>query len=378
MTANGSTSTAILAGLLVRGRDGGTWDGTIDPALVREAERHDIGPLVYRALHRGGAWDRQSDGVRDALTRIAAEAALLDEVRRSRDREMIAALAASGIEPLVFKGAALGHRHYAESWLRPRVDTDLLIRSDDQAATAAVLERLGYTRAARPTGDHVTHQFTYGAGTPAGRVQYDVHWKIADPQVFADVLTYDEAALDAVPLPALGGSARAIGDVHALVVACTHRVAHHFDTDSLQFLYDVDVVARRLGEKQWDRVAAFASAKRMRRVCARGLQLAADRFATPVPSRIWSVLAADGPEPSARYLEPRLRRVDILRSDLRTLGWRARLRLLREHLLPPPAYLLASYGTTHAALLPVLYAHRIVRGAFRWFRPLRPDASART
>src|SRR5207248_10147778 len=60
--------------------------------------------------------------------------------------------------------------------------------------------------------------------------------------------------------------------------------------------------------------------------------------------------------------------LDILRSDLHTLrGWRGRAQLLREHLLPPPGYLLASYGQTRAALLPVLYIHRIVRGAFERF-----------
>jgi hypothetical protein len=50
---------------------------------------------------------------------------------------------------------------------------------------------------------------------------------------------------------------------------------------------------------------------------------------------------------------------DILRSDLLALrGWRAPARLLREHLLPPRGYILASYGRTRASLLPALYLHR--------------------
>jgi hypothetical protein len=225
----------------------------------------------------------------------------------------------------------------------------------------------------RPTGDHVTHQFTYVVDVHGVRLEYDVHWKIADPQAFAGVLTYDELARNAVSLPPLGPAARTIGDVHALLVACTHRVAHHYDSDCLLFLYDIDLLSRALDAGSWDRVIALASEKRIRRVCARSLGLAARLFDTPVPRRVLDAFtAADVVEPTAAYLRPVLRRIDILRSDLQALGgWCARGRLVREHLLPPPAYLLASYGRTRAALLPALYIHRILRGALRWFRPVR-------
>src|SRR5207247_9216068 len=76
-------------------------------------------------------------------------------------------------------------------------------------------------------------------------------------------------------------------------------------------------------------------------------------------------------EPSSAYLETGLRRVDILRADLRALGLRNRVKLLREHLLPAPAYVLRSYGQTRRELLPFLYLIRIARGASGWFRPLR-------
>ena len=368
---------AAIAPVIERARDGSTWNGVLDAELLEAVYRWNLGPLLYRALRATGAWAGQSKDMRDALSRIAAEAAIADRLRVDADRSVIAALTDAGVAPLLFKGAALAHRCYPDSWLRPRVDTDLLIRERDQETAASVLEQLGFRRAARPTGGHVTHQFTYFAMANAVRTDYDVHWKIADPQVFADVVAYDELAREAVPIPALGPGARAIGDVHALIVACTHRVAHHFDTDDLLFLYDIDVLARRFDEDEWDRMAMLASEKRMRAVCARGLALSQQRFSTPVPARVMATLtAAAAEEPSAAYLAGGLRRVDILRSDLESLpGWRARARLLREHLLPSPAYMRASYGRESTLLLPALYAHRIVRGALKWFRPLnqKPD-----
>jgi hypothetical protein len=103
---------AVLADLLVQAREGAAWDGTLDASIVDAAQRHDVGSLAFHALHVLDAWDRQSDEVRDGLSRIAGECAILDRLRLDADRTVIAALAAEGIEPVIFKGAALAHRHY--------------------------------------------------------------------------------------------------------------------------------------------------------------------------------------------------------------------------------------------------------------------------
>jgi hypothetical protein len=250
-----------------------------------------------------------------------------------------------------------------------------LIREDEADDASAVFERLGFSRVPRPTGEHVTHQFNYRTMSRGMCLEYDVHCRLLDPQVFSGLLSYDELAREAVLVPRLGPAARAIGDVHALVVACTHRVAHHYDTDSLLWLYDINLLARQLDQPQWTQLATLASDKCIRQVCARGLGLTVELFGTPVPAMVWERLTSTHEvEPSAAYLRQHLRRVDILRSDLHALGgWRARAQLLREHLLPAPRYILASYGQTHTSLLPVLYVHRILRGAFEWFRPLRRE-----
>jgi hypothetical protein len=56
-----------------------------------------------------------------------------------------------------------------------------------------------------------------------------------------------------------------------------------------------------------------------------------------------------------------------LRSDLRALpDWRARARLLQEHLFPSVMYMRARYGVQSNVLVPALYLWRIVRGAPKW------------
>jgi hypothetical protein len=74
-------------------------------------------------------------------------------------------------------------------------------------------------------------------------------------------------------------------------------------------------------------------------------------------------------EQTATFLAPRRRQVDVLASDLGALGnWRARAELIRQHLFPPPQYILKKYRRRNRAWLPLLYARRMLTGVPRWLR----------
>ena len=81
------------------------------------------------------------------------------------------------------------------------------------------------------------------------------------------------------------------------------------------------------------------------------------------------LVARGGQEPTAVYLRPQLRKVDVLVSDLRALpDWRSRLTLLREHVFPPADFMRQTYSGSPRALLPALYAWRFIEGAGGWFK----------
>lgn len=348
----------------------------LDLEISSHIREQGVGPLVYRAMREYRLLDAQPAGVRNELARLSREEAILEPFRREEVARMLDALATAGVQALVFKGTALAYTCYPEPWLRPRLDTDLLIRRGDVETACRVFERLGCTRTLRTAGEHVTHQFTYASARHGLDIAFDVHWKLADPQAFADLFSFEELEREARPVPALAPAAMVLCDEHALLVACAHRVAHHYDREILIFLYDIDLLARRLNAPAWDRVAAMATAKRIRHVTLRGLDLASTRLGTPIPNHVRPALADDltgstGDEPTRAYLDSGLRKIDILRADLRQLGRRDRLRLIREHLLPPPAFVLRSYGQTWRGLVPILYLIRVLQGATAWFRPLR-------
>lgn len=344
----------------------------LDAEVCEQLHEQGVGPLVYRALCERRLLDIQPPLVRDELTRLHREEAILEPFRREEVARVLDALEGAGVRALVFKGTALAYTCYPEPWLRPRLDTDLLIRRGDVETACRVFERLGCTRTLRTAGEHVTHQLTYVSAQHGLHIAFDVHWKLSDPQAFVDLFSFEELEREARPVPALARAAKALGDEHALLVACTHRVAHHYDREVLIDLYDIDLLARRLGGRAWDRVVTMATAKRIRQVTLRGLELASSRLGTEVPDRVRRELSSPtAQEPTTAYLATGLRKIDILRADLAQLGWRGRLRLLREHLFPSPAFVLRSFGRTQPLLLPALYVIRIARGASAWFRPLR-------
>jgi putative nucleotidyltransferase-like protein len=309
---------------------------------------------------------------RYALSEFADElraAAALDAAREPELRSVIAALAEA--TPVLIKGAALAYTHYQRPELRPREDTDLLISGDDKERVAAALEGLGYQRTTEVDGLLVTGQFHFQRHDGCGvRHVLDVHWKISNVRAFAEALSYDEIIAGSAAMPRLGPAARVPSAVHSLVVACAHRVAHHGDTDQLLWLFDIHLLARSLTVAERDQFTALVTKRRLRAVAAKGLAAAAAAFGG-IDTRWLAVLqsASAVAEPSAAFIGGPMRRVEVLTADLAaTARWRDRVRLLREHLFPAAAFMYQRYGTRRAAALPILYAHRIVSGAPKWFR----------
>jgi hypothetical protein len=200
--------------------------------------------------------------------------------------------------------------------------------------------------------------------------------------VFAGLLSYEELVRNAIDVPLLAPRARGLSAAHALVLACVHRVAHHFDSNRLIWLYDIHLLASALSVREWEQFLTLIEQRRVAAVCRRSLDRAAQSFATNVPSAVRSDMrlrTPSAPEASAAYTRPR-RVVQDVATDLQALSsWRDRLQLVREHLFPPRQYMREVYSMSRRAPLPWLYASRAVRGAWRWLdRAPAPDDVSET
>ena len=340
--------------------------------FLRACSDQGVTGLIDQQLRRLKTECGWPQDVREALAEHGRAQAAVELLRRRELNAVLDALAAESIHPIVLKGTALAYGLYDNPASRPRLDTDLLIQRSQVDPVRSVMARSGYNSPAYCDGELLFGQFP-STKTDQFGVSHalDFHWRISTQAVFADVLSFDEISADAIRLPSIGAHARAAGPLHALLLACVHPVMHHRNVESLLWIYDIHLLASRLSERDLDRFIELAVARHVSAICAYQLAAARNRFGTSISDRVITGLGAVTPrEPSAAYLRTGRRWHDELISNIRGLPrWTDRVRLLREVMLPAPAYMLKAYGVRSsslaAALLPVLYVHRLAAGSWK-------------
>jgi len=344
----------------------GERDGVVDAEVLAAARRHRV-HLLLSAI--APPLEFADPAAAPALKREERAAAAFDARREGDTRRLLDAFGGAHIDVLAFKGAAVAHTLYAAPHLRPRTDVDLLIRRTDLDRAEQLLATAGWQHPPEPEAEVFAAQRHYvKLRGPGADWLLDLHWRVANPRIFGDAMSFDELSSRAVALPALGRTVRAPHHVDALWLACIHRVAHHDDEIDLLWLWDVHLLVSRLSVDERAAFAALARRTAMTSVCHRGIAAATDLFATPRSAPLLAALAAGAVEPSARFLGG-VPRASVFVSDLKSLSsWRARARLAAEHLFPPVEYMRARYPAWPPLLVPFAYVDRLVRGAPRWLR----------
>ncbi len=339
-------------------------------AIRARALAHDVLPLVADRL--ASAADLPP-AVR-ARFQGDVHAAVLHDMRFEAElRRVLRALAERGIDAVVIKGSHLAYTHYPRPDLRSRTDADLLIaRASRDTADDVLTRTLGYDTDPKVSGEFTATQTLYAREEGDASHMVDLHWRLASPQLFAHVLSFEELTASGAPLPALSPHVRVPSDVHALVIACMHRVAHHHDEEEqFKWLYDIHLLASRFAGAQWQAFADLVVERGIAAVGLEGLERSAHWFSTSIPASLRAdarVSTSATRERTAAYLGSRSQARLVL-DDLRALpSWNSRVRLLLEHLFPSEKYMRTMYAPDSALPLPFLYVRRILRGAGGWLR----------
>jgi hypothetical protein len=370
----GAASTAAVARIaaLLRGEKVAWPDFnlTVDEFVSACDDQHVIG-LVERCLRTAERDHDWPAGLQARLkARVRAQAAA-DLIAQRELVSVLNALANDGILPIVLKGTALAFSVYDTPSLRPRFDTDLLIRHEHANAVHELLGSRGYRPPLHCDGELLFCQFPLRRRAAFVEHRLDVHWKVSTQSVFAEVLSYDALDDRTIPLPPLGPRARTLPRTEALLLACVHPVMHHRATATLIWIYDMHLLASALDRTDFAAFAELAVNRQVAAVCLEQLVLAHRTFGTRVPRDVIETLSTAGRgEPSAVYLRQNRRWIDEVAASVRGLPqWRDRARLMREIILPRPEYMLRAYGCDRSSLtlplLPALYLHRALVGGWK-------------
>lgn len=271
------------------------------------------------------------------LTVEARSIAGREMFRRSELTRVLAMLDRMHIKVLLLKGTALAYWLYPSPYLRECGDIDLLFGSRADAERAAkLLKQFGYDLAYVP-GD-LSYEMPCRRMSAAGlQMEVDIHWKIVNAPMFADVLGFDQLFADSRPLPRLAPSARGLSPVHALLHSAINRAVNlHTDVgDRLAWLYDIHLLVPQLHASEWQQLLDLCKTRGMSGVCDEAFAASVTAFDTAVPSVMWQALRSN--RACERLDATRLqdwhymqRRNILALPDLQT-----RLRWLWQRLLPP-------------------------------------------
>lgn len=335
-------------------------------AAIADAEAHGVLSLIAEApsIKAGGA--QLASLVRPAIVGQTA----LSVVRQRELHRVLDGLAGVGARPIVFKGAHLAFTIYPSPRLRPFLDVDVLVRPEERLAIDAQLLALGYERVPQVSGWIAFGQQQYWRVDESGAGHtLDLHWRLANPQAFAGRITYADLAEQAEPIPRLGPHAWGPCRWMALLIACVHRTAHHGNSDRLIWLYDIHLLASSLSGREWEELAGLAGRRGLGQVLAAGLDDSSECFGPAAPDRLQAELQSHraSDRDLSEFLAGPRSRFAVAASDWRRIErWGDRVTFVREHLLPPPSYMVHRYGMASPLALPWLYLRRIIAGAGKW------------
>ena len=344
-----------------------------EDALLELCRAEDLSALCFHRLSRSAAEETWPPRLRESLSDAAHMRAGEELLRGAEIRAVLDALTRAGVTPILIKGTPLAYTVYDAPALRPREDTDLLIAPADVDIARRVLSSLGYS--ATVHCDDLFSQFEMQKVDRFGVCHvFDVHWKISTQPVFDEGPDATTSMLPrAQPVPALGPHAMAAGSVDALLLACIHPVMHHRNERARVVDLRHPSARRALSTPDdFARISRVAPGRnRSPAICAHQLRAAHSAVQTALPAGVIARSVASGrSEPSAAYLASQRRWHHELASSMRGLPrFGDRVRLLRDVLLPSPRYMLGAYGLRGKPLapwlLPALYVHRNLRGAWK-------------
>jgi Uncharacterised nucleotidyltransferase len=385
MSAPRSPTPEALLGAALRG-EAVCWpfggDEAALDAWLERARYHGVMALLHEYLQSkpvvAAGWP---PALVQACRDVAIAQAMWELRHRSLLTQVLDALAAEGVQPVLFKGTALAYGLYGSPSQRTRGDTDLLIAPRDRVPLERVLGSLGFGKAMTAGGQFASYQASHSLVDPAtGEHALDVHWRINNAEVLARLFSHEELLARSVPIESLGPHARAVDPADALLIACMHRATHkvnpyyvdgvaHYEADRLIWLLDIVLLARSLSPVDTVAFVRRAREKELMAVCRDGLDMARRVLDPGLRPDLLVALTVDAEESPWRYLTRGPAGQKWM--DLMALGsWRRRGAYVREVVFPRADYMRWKFSASGGTPLAWLYLRRAVAGCARQL--LRP------
>ena len=354
-------------------------DESFAASFLEHAGHHGVLPLLHQVLHLESA---RNQGWPQAVLEACREQAIAQTMWELRHQHLLGqvleALRAAGIKPVLIKGVVLAYTLYPSPALRPRADCDLIIAPQDRFKAAEIFAANGFV--GETVGcEYLSYEASFARFEAGSTHMLDLHWRIHYSQLQSRLFTYETLLQRARALPMLCPAALGVDPVYALLIACLHRandlrqpqwVDDHasYGSERLIWLYDFHLLIGSMTPQQLSEFTDLAEEKGLREICWEGIERARTCFNTQLPEPMIAALSKPGPA----ELIIRYQGSGMLRQ--RWMDWMAlkgannRIAYLFEHIFPPADYMHAHFPDVRPSWIPLLYVRRLIGGISRRIR----------
>jgi Uncharacterised nucleotidyltransferase len=335
-------------------------------ALIQAATKEDVLALVASRLQAHHDTANGLAGLVGEFSQAAQGHIVSSMLQEAELRALLQVSAELGIRLLLLKGTALAHWAFEAPHLRACSDLDVLV-ADYQSGrnlADALSRRLGYIPAS--SGEDMGYEFMCRKPLPGGKhLELDVHWKLVNTPLFAELLRFDDLWQDSIPVPGLGPRARALGVSHALVHACLHRAANLASEgrDTLKWLWDIRMLVEGMSAEDRARLRDLCGQAHCAALVRAGLTAASGCWSGPQTLKLDKELASL-PLQGVSEVEL-LDWKQVQRLSFQAIAdWPGRLRWLRDRVFPSKVYMQTIYARPDSGYAR-LWLVRIGRGISR-------------
>ncbi len=241
----------------------------LDKPAVRWLDAQGLAAYTFYRLRAAGLLAGLPAEVQAALRGSYYRTAGDTELLLRELTQVLQALAARGVTPILFKGAVLAHIAYPDPACRPMGDLDLWVTAAEMPRARTALEDLGYaqhTKAERPIAFQEQRSGELQlVGQRPGSGLVELHWGVFAGEWLNRTAAVDEAAVRgrATPVAPFGPLARALAPEDAVIQLAAHlAVNHQFAYPWVRGLVDVALLIRAQAV-DWGVIAERARAWRL-------------------------------------------------------------------------------------------------------------------
>jgi hypothetical protein len=272
-------------------RHGLSWKTVIDLS-----ETHKLTQLLYQNLRTSCPGVAPADVMRQ-LNDIYASQAQFILYLTGELVSLVKSFSALEIPILPYKGPVLANQIYGNLVLRPCVDLDVLVRTDDIPRAKSLLQEKGYllTWPEIPLNNaqeklHIQTKYNYQLVHPDKQVTLELHWGVS-PNYFSfpsnigwlwqDLKTIKLGGLDLLAFPI----------EKLLLILCVHGGNHLWDR--IGWICDISELISHHSTLDWDSAFKYAADFGVRRLLLTGLSLANQLLDAAIPDEIHKRIEAD-------------------------------------------------------------------------------------